>query len=76
MRKEDFYFNVKIKKSMEFSYNNLSYSIRIEEDEEKNPVIYFGRTYQEEKYDSYGEFMNTAKVENSFFKDLLEDLDL
>lgn len=76
MRKEDFFFNIQVQKPMEFTYKGATYSIRCEKDDSDNQTIFFGRLYEEEKFDSYGEFMNNAKVENSFFKDLLEDLDL
>lgn len=76
MRKEDFFFNIQIQKPMNFTYRGISYTVKCDKDEKGNQIILFGRTFQEEKYESYGEFMNTAKVENSFFKDLLEDLDL
>lgn len=76
MRKEDFFFNIQVQKPMEFTYNDKTYSIKSEKTDSGNQIILFGRLYEEEKFESYGEFMNNAKVENSFFKDLLEDLNL
>ena len=36
--------------------------------------IFFGQLYEEKSYDSIGEFLNTAKVENHFFKDMMDTI--
>lgn len=76
MKEEDFFFNIQIQKPMHFLYKDEEYCIKCDKDSNGNQIILFGRTFQEQKYSSYGEFMNTAKVENTFFKHMLEDLDL
>jgi hypothetical protein len=37
-------------------------------------LIRFGRLFEEETYSSFGELMNTARVENHYFKDMLDIL--
>ena len=35
-------------------------------------VIVFGKLYEGKRYDSVGQLLNTAKIENHFFKDMLD----
>lgn len=76
MNKDDFYFNIQIKKPMEFKYKNLTYNFKYDKDSNGKEYIYFGRLYEEEKYDSYGDLMNNAKIENHLLKNMLDTLDL
>ena len=74
MKKEDFFFKLEARKEMEFEYKGKSYSLTYDKDDSGKEFIVFGRTFEGKKYDSYGKFMNEAKIENHFFKDMLEDL--
>ena len=44
------------------------------ETEKGEKVIVFGRLYEGKKYKSAGELLNTARIENHFFKDMLDIL--
>ena len=35
-------------------------------------IIVFGRLYEGVRYNSYGELMNNARIDNHFFKDMLD----
>lgn len=74
MKKEDFIFNIETRKEMEFTYNGKSYSITYDSDDSGKTFIIFGRTFEGKKYDSLGTLMNEAKIENHFFKDMLDVL--
>jgi hypothetical protein len=73
MTLEEFRYIVDIKKVLEFTYKGKAYNLRYGSDE-KGEYLRFGEVFLEKNYYSLGEFLNTARVENSFFKDLLEIL--
>lgn len=74
MTKEDFIFRLQAKKEMEFLYQGKTYTLTYDTDSNGKEYIIFGRTFEGKKYDSYGSLMNEAKIDNHFFKDMLEDL--
>lgn len=74
MTKEEFYFLVETRKSFEFSYKGKSYNMTFEKGADGNTKIFFGQLYEEQTYDSVGEFLNTAKIENHFFKDMMDTI--
>lgn len=76
MTKDDLYFYIQTKKTLEFSFKGKTYTLIPDIDEKGKEIIVFGRIYEGEKYNSFGELMNKAKVENYFFKDLLEDINV
>ena len=67
MTKEQFIFLIETQKPFEFTYNNVVYK-------KGEKVIVFGRLYEGKKYKSAGELLNTARIENHFFKDMLDIL--
>jgi len=73
MTKDDLYFYVSAKKELEFVFNGERYTLNYEQ-ERGSQVIIFGPIYDKKKYDSFGQLMNEAKVENHYFRELLEDL--
>lgn len=75
MKREQFRFLIDTETVYEFKYKEKNYSISYGKDE-KGSYIAFGERYLQEKYYSYGEFMNNARVENSFFREMIEDLEL
>ena len=76
MTKDDFYFKIQVKQTIEFKYNSILYNINYDKTSDGKEIILFGRLYEEQKFHSYGDLMNNAKVENHFLKDMLEILDL
>ena len=74
MTKDDLYFYIQTKKTLEFTFKGKNYSLLYDKDSEGNDIIVFGRVYEGKSYSSFGELMNKAKIDNYFFKDLLEDI--
>ena len=72
MTKDDFLFLIETKTEHEFKYNGIVYNLTYDKDEKGNSIIVFGRLYEGKKYKSVGEFFNTCRIENHFFKDMLE----
>lgn len=73
MTKEDFLFLVNTKKEFEFKYNGLAYNITYGSDK-KGDYIALGRLHEPVRYYSFSEIMNEAKIENHFFREILEIL--
>ena len=74
MTKDDLYFYVSAKKELEFKFNGVTYCLNYDKTPDGKEVIIFGPIYEGKKYSSYGELVNNAKVENHFFREMLEDL--
>ena len=74
MTKDDIYFYVQAKKELEFKYRGITYCLNYDKDDTGKEYIVFGPIYEGKRYDSYGEFMNKARVENHYFKEFIEDL--
>ena len=74
MTKEQFIFLIETQKPFEFTYNNVVYNMTYDKNEKGEKVIVFGRLYEGKKYKSVGELLNTARIENHFFKDMLDIL--
>lgn len=73
MTKNDFNFMIATKKAFEFEYNGKRYNITYGSDE-KGEYISFGLLFQGQKYYSIGELLNEARIENHYFKEMIEDL--
>jgi hypothetical protein len=71
MTKDELVFIIDTKQSLEFSYNGKNYSLTYDKDGNHEYIV-FGQTYQGEKFKSFGEFFNNAKIESSFLKDMLD----
>ncbi len=74
MTKDDFLFLIETKKDLEFKYNNKTYHLTYDKNSSGQTVIRFGELYEEKEFDCVGELLNHAKVENHFFKNMLEIL--
>lgn len=74
MTKEQFIFLIETQKPFEFTYNNIVYNMTYDKNEKGENVIIFGRLYEGKKYNSAGELLNNARIENHFFKDMLDIL--
>lgn len=73
MTKEDLIFLIETKKEFEFTYKNVLYSMTYGSDK-KGDYIALGRLYEPVRFYSFGEMMNEARIENHFFRELLEVL--
>ena len=73
MTKEDFIFLIETKKEYEFSYKNKNYNITYGQDK-NGSYIALGERYMQQKYYSLGELLNQAKIENHYFKEMIEIL--
>ena len=71
MTRDDLVFLVQTKTNKDFNYKNDVYRLSFGTDE-KGEYIKFGLLYEERKYYSFGEFWNEAKIENHFFKEMLD----
>lgn len=76
MTKEQLFFYIETQKVFEFSYKGKVYNMTYDRDEKGNTVLVFGRLYEGKRYAGVGELLNTAKIENHFFKDMLDTIDI
>jgi len=74
MTKDDLIFLINTKKEFEFSYHGKNYNLTYDRDDAGHDLIVFGERYCGKKYTSFGEFMNDAKIENHFFREMLDIL--
>lgn len=72
MTHDELVFCLDAKKEIEFSYNGKNYNLTYDRDDNGNDLIVFGERYQGKKYSSFGELMNEARIENHFFREMLE----
>lgn len=72
MTKDDFLFLIETQTIREFTYKNEIYRLSFDKNPAGNNIIKFGRLYEEKSYDSAGELLNNAKIQNHFFKDMLD----
>ena len=74
MTKDELIFMIETQKPVEFSYRGKTYNMMYDKADDGSTLIRFGRLYEEKTYASFGELMNTARIENHFFKDMLDIL--
>ena len=72
MTKDDFLFLVETETIHDFLYKGKTYTITYDKSPDGRKLIIFGDISDKQKYDSVGEFLNKAKIENHFFKDMLD----
>ncbi len=72
MTKDDFLFLVETKTPHEFIYKGKIYNMTFDKAADGSTQIVFGPLFEGEKFSSTGEFLNKAKIENHFFKDMLD----
>ncbi len=72
MTKDDFLFLVETKTPHEFIYKGKIYNMTFDKAADGSTIIVFGPLFEGERYDSVGEFLNKARIENHFFKDMLD----
>ncbi|MCR5723591.1 MAG: hypothetical protein K6G80_00735 [Treponema sp.] len=74
MTLDSFRFKINVQQPLEFFYRSKTYNMTYGTDDEGS-YIAFGRLYDTpEKYRSVGELLNNAKVENSFLREVLQDI--
>ena len=72
MTKDDFLFLVETETIHDFVYKGKTYTITYDKSPDGRKLIVFGDIADKTRYDSVGEFLNKAKIENHFFKDMLD----
>lgn len=72
MTKEQLLFYIETETVFEFSFNGIVYNMTFDKDKNGKKIIIFGRLYEGEKYLSTGDLLNNAKIENHFFKEMLD----
>jgi len=72
MTKNDFIFLIETRQPLEFTYNGKVYNLTYDNDKDGNLVIVFGQLYEGVRYSSIGELLNTAKIENHYFREMLD----
>lgn len=72
MTKDDLYFYTEVKKTLEFQYNNKTYLLSYGTDADGHPCLEFGELYAQEKFSCYQDLYVRAKVENSYFREMLD----
>ncbi|MBR1910981.1 MAG: hypothetical protein IJ828_01350 [Treponema sp.] len=76
MTREEFQFIVDIKKEYEFLANGKRYTLTYGKDDSGKDYIALGRLYdQPERYASFGDLMNHAKIENQYVRELIAFLE-
>lgn len=74
MTKDDLIFRMETLQPLEFTYKGKLYNMTFDKVGDGTIRIRFGRLFEEQTYSSFGELMNTAKIDNHFFKDMLDIL--
>lgn len=75
MTKDEFIFLIETRREYEFTYRGINYNLTYDKDDSGKSYIVFGQRYEGKRFESLGEFMNTAKVENHYFREMLSELD-
>ena len=70
--KEDFLFEVEAQLPFEFTYKGKKYNMTYDTAPDGHRTLVFGQLYEEKHYDSVEEFLNTCRIENHFFKDMMD----
>lgn len=76
MTKEELFFLLESRREFEFTFRGSTYSIMCEKDFSGKEFIKFGKLYFEEKYDSFNDLYARAEVENSYLREILEDIQI
>ncbi|MCR5437396.1 MAG: hypothetical protein K6E97_10080 [Treponema sp.] len=72
MTKDEFLFLIETRTEHEFVYKGKIYNLTYDKTDDGKTQIVFGPLFEGQKYNSTGEFLNKAKIENHFFKDMLD----
>ena len=72
MTKDDLFFMIQVASNLEFVFNNKTYRLFYAQNKKGKNVIMFGELYDAKEYESFGELYSQAKVENHYFREILE----
>ncbi|MCR5762800.1 MAG: hypothetical protein K6G00_05380 [Treponema sp.] len=76
MTREEFQFIVDIKKEYEFALNGKRYNLTYGKDDAGKSYIALGRLYDRpERYKTFGELMNAAKIDNQYLREIIAFLE-
>lgn len=76
MTTDDLFYITEVGKHCSFKYNGKEYNLSYDKDASGNKIYIFGPLEDLQHYVSFGELINCAMVENHFFREMLEDLNL
>nr|WP_318741503.1 hypothetical protein [uncultured Treponema sp.] len=76
MTKDELFFLLESRREFEFSYKDTIYSIMCEKDFSGKEFIKFGKLYFEEKFDSFNDLFARAEVENSYLREVIEEIQI
>lgn len=76
MTKNDLFFYTESKKELEFVYQQKTYLLSYGKDNNGENCIFFGRLYEQEKFSSFNDLYARAKINNSYFKEMLDIIEL
>ena len=74
MTKKDLIFYINAKKELEFTYKGKNYNLTYDRNDNGDEMIVFGERFEGQKFSSFGEFINEAKIENHFFREMIDIL--
>lgn len=76
MTRQDFYILISVRKAVSFEYRGKKYNLMCYKETDGKEIVKFGELYSEKKYDSIDDFYARAEIGNSYFREVLEDLEL
>ena len=74
MTKDDFIFMINTKRELEFNFNGKNYNLTYDRDDKGSDFIVFGERFQGKRYSSIGDLLNEAKIENHYFREMLDTI--
>ena len=78
MTKDDLFFKIQTATPFEFTYNGKTYALTYDseplKDGKRKQYIIFGQIFEGKKFEDFGDLINNAKVENHFFREMLDIL--
>ena len=76
MTKDDLYSLLLARHQLEFKYNGKNYCLILDSEIPGKNFYTLGRVYDiPQKFDSWGQMMNEARIENHFFREMIPSLD-
>ena len=74
MTQSELIFKIETKTEFAFTYKGKEYNLTYGLDNQGKDYLLFGRTFEGEKYYSVKELLNKARIENHFFREMLDIL--
>lgn len=76
MTKDELLFKIQTKESIEFSFKGKRYNLFYDKTTDGKDLIIFGELYMGEKFNSFGDFFNRARIDNYFLKEILDEINV